>query len=420
MEARQAEALTGERLPRSVHKLGRACYCPAPDFRSRTEAGEIRDEARSSRAGRRRARLRGRGHMSSLVTLVLVLLSAFSAASALAQGAESEWTPPAPTGSGWDWALLDTGEWVKGELIVVLKDEVLFDSDKFGEQTIDWEDIVSLRLALPRNFRRLGRRTYTGMGEVDQGVVRILTVSGKHVEFPQSEIVGIVYSNDSELRNWRFRLGASLAARAGNSDQQDMTANLKLGRDTSFTRWRTTYVGTFSKVDGDRTVNNHRASTDLDWLITRRFFVRVPSFEFFTDEFQNIDWRLTPSTSLGYELIDTSRVSFLVTTGIAAQITKFDGGERSDDAAVLITSEVSFDLPRDVDLELDYSLSLVVTDLGKTSHNTSAILSFEVWDPIDLDIGAFWDRIESPESADGSARPEKDDFRLTVGLSIDF
>ncbi len=394
-----------------------ACYRTAPilDPASNQAKPEMNpgpvEIVAAARGRRRLARAR------SFAAVVLVLLSAVSA---LAQDPTTEWTPPAPTASGWDWALLDTGEWIKGELIVVFKEEVIFDSDKFGEQTIDWEDIVALRLALPRIFRRLGGRTYAGMGEVDDGMVRILTATGTRVEFPQTEIVGVVYANESELRNWRMKLGASLAARAGNTDQQDLTANVNLERDTSFTRWKTSYVGTFSRVEDDRTVNNHRAVTQFDWLVTHRFFVRIPGFEFFADEFQNIDWRLTPGGSVGYELIDTRWVTYQVTTGAAAQITEFDGGDRSNQAAVLATSELSLDLPRDIDLELDYRLTLVVTDLGKTSHNTSAVMSFEIWDPIELDVGAFWDRIESPERRDGGDRPKKNDFRMTVGLSIDF
>ena len=43
------------------------------------------------------------------------------------------------------------------------------------------------------------------------------------------------------------------------------------------------------RVDGENTTNNHRATTVLDVMITNRFFVRLPSYEFYSDEFQNID-----------------------------------------------------------------------------------------------------------------------------------
>ncbi|MBW2422663.1 MAG: DUF481 domain-containing protein, partial [Deltaproteobacteria bacterium] len=200
---------------------------------------------------------------------------------------DEEWLPPEPTAGGWDWARLDTGEWLKGEMIVMQNDVMIFDSDNFDELRIDWEDVYDLRLAIPRVFRRVGRRVYRGMGEIRDRTVRILTTEGELVEFPQHEIVSIVYTRESELRNWRVRVGVSLAAREGNTEQRDLSSNAEIRRDSSFTRSQTKYTGTFSEVDGDKTINNHRASTLFDWLLTRRFFIRVPSFEFFSDEFQN-------------------------------------------------------------------------------------------------------------------------------------
>ena len=138
------------------------------------------------------------------------------------------------------------------------------------------------------------------------------------------------------------------------------------------------------------------------------------------DEFQNIDERYTPGLGIGYEFIDTSIVSYIATIGGAAQITRYDGGPQDEDAAVIHTSSLSFEFPRDIDLDLDYKLQLIVTDLDKTSHTTSAVLSFEIWDPLDLDVGAYWDRIEGPQSDSDGKTPDQDDFRLTVGLSIDF
>lgn len=347
---------------------------------------------------------------------VLVIL-ALSAAGALAEG---DWAPPTPSEAGWEWARLDTGEWIKGELIVMRDDVMIFESDKFDELTIDWEDVVDLRLIRPRIFRRSGRRIYTGMGEIRAGLLRIQTSDGEQVELPHEEIVSIVYTSDSELRNWTLRIGAQLAARAGNTDQQDLSTDALISRNTSFTRWENRYTGTFGRVDGDRTANNHRATTQLDVLVTRRFFVRVPSFEFFKDEFQNIDARYTPGLGFGYELIDTARVDYQMTIGAAAQVTQFENGDQDEDAAALVSAELSVDLSRDIDLDAAYRLQLVATDLGKTSHNTSAVLSFEIWDPFEIDVGAYWDRIENPRRDNTGDRPKKDDFRLTVGISLDF
>jgi hypothetical protein len=356
----------------------------------------------------------------SLAALPTVVLMFATLVTPIASAEDDDWVPPEPTKSGWDWARLDTGEWIKGEMMVMHEDVMLFDSDNFDEISIDWEDVHALRLARPRIFRRKGRRTYAGMGEIRDGVIRILTPDDERVEFPKDELVSIVYTSESELRNWRVRIGANLAARAGNTDQQDLSATALIRRNTAFNRWTSRYTGTFSKVDGDRTINNHRASTELDFLVTSRFFVRVPSFEFFSDEFQNIDGRYTPGASLGYDVIDTSIVDWLLTIGGAGQITEYDGGETDVDGATLFTSELAIELPRDVDIDLNYSLQLIFTDLDKTNHNTSLVISIEIWGPLEVDIGAYWDRIEGPQRDDDGDRPKSDDFRLTAGISLEF
>jgi putative salt-induced outer membrane protein YdiY len=347
--------------------------------------------------------------------LVLTLLLAATTSFAV-----EGWTPPTDSEEKWDWARLDTDEWIKGEMIAMQRKDVRFDSDKFNELDLDWDDIHELHLARPRIFRRRGRRTYVGTGLVKDGVVQVVTSDGQQINFPRKELVSIVYGEESELRNWYVRIGASLAARSGNTDQQDLSSSATISRTTSFRRWETTYDGTFGEVDGDRTVNNHRATSGIDFLITRHFFVRVPSFEFFMDEFQNIDARYTPGVGVGYQFIDTSIVEFVNTIGAAAQVTQYDGGIQDEDAALIFSSELSFDFPRDIDLDLSYKLQLIVTDLNKTNHNTSAVLSFEIWGPLDLDVGAYWDRIEKPQKDTDGDRPERDDLRLTVGLSLDF
>ena len=354
----------------------------------------------------------------AVLSPVALMIVAFLSLAANAE--DDEWAPPEPSKAGWDWARLDTSEWVKGEMIVLHEDVMRFDSDKFDEIDVDWEDVQDLRLARPRVFRRKGRRTYAGMGEVRDGVIRIHTAGGEQVEFPKNELVSIVYTSEQELQNWRLRIGANLTARAGNTDQQDVSATVRISRNSAFNRWTSRYNGTFSKVDGDRTINNHRASSDLDHLITSRFFVRVPSFEFYSDEFQNIDGRYTPGASLGYDVIDTSVFDWLLTIGGAGQVTEYDGGETDVDGVVLFSSELTLELPRDVDIDLNYKLQLVYTDLDKTNHNTSMVVSIEIWGPLEVDIGAYWDRIEVPQRDDNGDRPESDDFRLTAGISLEF
>ncbi len=340
----------------------------------------------------------------------------WAAASVAAEG----WVPAEPDPTGWDWARIDTGEWLKGELIVLQKKSMTFDSDKFDELEIDWKDVRDLRLTRPRIFRRKGNRVYSGTGELRDGVLRIRQVDGTIVEIPHEEVVSITYTKDFELQRWSVKIGANLAARSGNTDQQDLGANALIRRDATFTRWENRYNGAIGRLDGENTTNNHRASTLLDLLVTNHFFVRIPIFEFYSDEFQNINERYTAGAGVGYEPIDNRFAELRVTIGAAGQRTENKGGSGSTDAAVLFGMDLALDLPRDIDFDLKYALQLLVTDIGRTSHSTSGVLSFEVWEPINLDVGAYWDRIEEPEPDSDGDTPKPDDLRLTVGLSVEF
>ncbi|MFO0688001.1 MAG: DUF481 domain-containing protein [Myxococcota bacterium] len=349
----------------------------------------------------------------------LLLLSILLLAG-VATAEEGAWAPPAPPPDQWDWVRIDSGEWLKGELIVLQRDVVTFNSDEFSDLTIDWEDVLDLRLARHRIFRGPHNQTHLGTAELHGGVLRIEAEDGSVFEMPQSEVVSITYPNDFELRRWSVRLGANLAARSGNTDQQDLGANALIRRDTTYTRWESRYVGAIGKVNGTNTTNNHRATTMFDLLVTNRFFVRIPTFEFYSDEFQNIDRRYTAGAGVGYIPIDNSLAELRLAIGAAGQYTENSGDTRSTDAAAIASADLAFDLPRDIDLTLRYALQLLVTDLGRTAHSTSGVLSFSVWDPIDLDVGAYWDRIEKPERDGTGTRPKSDDFRLTVGLGVEF
>jgi len=295
-----------------------------------------------------------------------------------------------------------------------------FDSDEFDEVQFDWEDVLELRLARPRIFRCTHNRIYSGTGELREEVMRIHQPDGEVVEIPHGEIVSITYTEELELRRWSVKIGANLAARSGNTDQQDFGANALITRNATFTRWESRYNGAYGKLDGESTTNNHRAATMIDLMISNHFFVRVPSFEFYSDEFQNIDERYTGGLGIGYEPIDNTFAEFRISTGMAAQRTENSGGAGSTDAAVLASADLALDLPRDLDLDLRYALQLLVTDIDRTAHSTSAVLSFEVWDPIDLDVGFYWDRIEKPEPDSDGDTPKSDDLRMTVGLSVEF
>ena len=52
-----------------------------------------------------------------------------------------------------DWVQIDSGEWLKGEIDRVERDELYFDSDEFDDVEFDWEDVLTLVSGGPVSVR---------------------------------------------------------------------------------------------------------------------------------------------------------------------------------------------------------------------------------------------------------------------------
>lgn len=335
------------------------------------------------------------------------------------------WTPPQPSATEFDWVQVDSGEWIKGDFERLRERKVLFDSDKFDEQDLDWHEVVVFYLPRVKTFRLEGRRVLRGTGEMRGSVVRIRTKDGVVHEFERRELVSITRGQGGELDRWSTNLGLGLTARRGNTDTSDLTADAKIMRETAFTRWSAQYTGNFSKTDNEKTANNHRVYSSLKVYITRRLFMEAPFAEYFTDEFSNVDHRVTPGAALGYDVVLGSWIEWDVSLGPAYQYTLLDSvttgdDDESHDFAGVFTTNIEIDLPRGTDFDTSYRLIPVPTDPDRTSHHFESELSFDIWGPLDLDVSFILDRIENPEKESDGTRPESNDYRVVVGFGLDF
>jgi hypothetical protein len=336
------------------------------------------------------------------------------------------WAPPRPDATAFDWLQMSSGEWLKGDFLGLRDWRVRFDSDEFDELDLDWKKVTSLHLPRAHSFRVQGRVVF-GTAELRGDVLKIRT-EDEILEFRKEDLSAVAQGSGGETDYWSFRLGVSLGARQGNSDQVDLSGTSTLLRETALTRFRTDYRGIFSKVDGEKSVNNHRVNSAFDYFITQRTYLTIPFVEYFNDEFQNLDARVTPGVSIGYELIRDSVADWEASIGGAYQYTlltsEVDEARSSHDFAVVARTELNLDIAKGIELDSIYRLQLIATDFGKTNHHGESELSFDVWGPVELDVQFIWDRIEEPASQvndDGETdTPKSDDFRLLVGLSLDF
>jgi hypothetical protein len=200
---------------------------------------------------------------------------------------------------------------------------------------------------------------------------------------------------------------------------------LKIERRTLETLVGLDYTGNYGEVDGDENTNNHRLYAEYQVFLTRQFYLIPLAFEAYRDPFLNIKTRLTPSAGAGHYIFDRADIEWKVSGLFGYQFTTYDSvgpdeDRREAQSAMIVKSEAEVELADDWDLELDYQIQKSLEAGGSTNHHAYAGLSVELNDVLDLTVGFTWERVGSPERDSAGELPENNDYRLTVGLKIDF
>ena len=337
--------------------------------------------------------------------------------------AGQQWEAPAPQDDGFDWIKLNTGEWLKGRLLAMQDGRLEFDSEKLHMLEFDWEDVAEVRttnllqMLLTSSQRVAGPVTIT----TDQ-----VTVAGPIPRsFPRTDLVSITRGGESRLDLWSGNLSLGLTLRKGNTEEVQYNAIAKLQRRTPNTRLKFDYVGNLSSVDGQRSANNQRLGSEFDLWLSKRLYLVIPFAEYFTDEFQNINHRVTVSAGPAYYLIDTSKMRWSINAGPAYQSTRFDsvaaGAEDGYEAPAFFTrTEFEWEVTKRIDLAAEYQGQFTTEDLGSALHHVVTTLDVELTSDFDLEVSFIWDRVESPQADDTGETPDNDDYRLVVGVKLSF
>lgn len=334
------------------------------------------------------------------------------------------WEKSTPTATDFDWVQLTSGEWLKGEIQGLYKDSLEFDSDKLDLLELDWDDVKYVETHIPGSAYIEGTGTVYGFFTINQTKI-IVSNNGDKTEYDRSSLVSFITGGEEELDYWTAKITFGLNLRSGNTDQADYNAKLNLKRRTSFSRFVLDYIGNISKTSTIETINNHRASATSDRYKTRRFFYRPLFGEYYRDPFSNIDSKITIGTGLGYTIIDTTRTDLDIAGGPGYQETRFisvQPGENLKETtpALVVASYYEYELSKAVDFIYNYKITWVDKASGGYTHHMVTTFETEFIASLDFDVSLIWDHISNPtEAADGTI-PEPDDYRLTIGLSLEY
>jgi hypothetical protein len=342
-----------------------------------------------------------------------------------AEDPPADWRPPGPPDlpEHADWVQTTSGEWLRGELLVMYKDELTFDSKEFDEVTIDWEDVHQIRTARTMAVGLTGRRVVVGQLFVQGEVVRV--IGDDDQRFGREEIISIAAGGIREVNYWDFDLSLGANYRTGNTNQVETTSSARVRRRTPTKRLILDWLAAYNVTDDVVTSNTQRASVTWDLFLSRRFFLTPVFAEWYSDPFQNIDGKYALSVAAGYRIVDTSAIEWQVSGGPGAALTRFDEvpeGEPPEetDATFVIGTVYEHEIARRIDFAFDYRATFTDESSGSYLHHLVASVEFELTRRLDFDVVWVWDRIENPRAGAGGTVPEQDDNRLSFLLGVRF
>ena len=327
-----------------------------------------------------------------------------------------------------DWLQLDSGEWLKGEILRMRDDTIEFDSDDLGKLTVDLDDVLTVHSPNVNTFVFDKRISATGVAVITEDKVLVETEDGTQA-FDRSELEGIVAGGQRERDWWSMKLRFGLTLNRGNTDQLTYDVLFSVVREDEMTLLDLSYNSSFGRTGGVQNVNRHLGEFDFKVFLSSRWFVSPTFGQLFNDKFQNIRFRATPATGAGVHIIDESKVTWDFQTGAGYQFLNYVDSagapagvsDPQSDFFIPLYTYADFDITDNVDLTVSWLTNLVVTTIGNTNHTGKADLAIELNDYINLDIAFLFLRTERPAPPAEPTDPpiERNDYQLIAGISLE-
>ena len=336
---------------------------------------------------------------------------------------EDDWRPESKYEGKFDWIQMNSGEWVKGEIIVMYDDDLEFDSDEFDDLILGWGDIKQIHSSQVMNVGFLGRRSAVGTLVVIGDKVLVIGDDGTQ-EFAKKDVLTITAGLPKEINFWSMKVFAGLIVRTGNSDVREVNLQANFKRRTIKNRITMDFIANQNTTESIEISDNQRASLSWDKFLTDRLFVKPAFGEYLRDPFQNIAARYTFGVGAGYQIIDSPKVDWEISGGPAYQETRFEsvsvGEDKESTPALVVGTTADWDITKWLEFDGSYRFQVVNEVSGRYNHHMVLSLETEITSLIEFDISWIWDRIQNPRKDENDIIPQQNDFRTTVGLTFDF
>lgn len=345
------------------------------------------------------------------------------AATNLINSNDLDWRPPGVGIGKSDWIQLKSGEWLKGRLRYIQQRQVEFDSDEVDDLSLNLKDVRQVYPANPMFTKFDDRDQIYGQVVVSNDVVQI--IGPEQVSLPREQLTGITPGGTREIDFWSGDLSVGLSLQSGNTRQVTLSASAELARRTPSTHGQLNYLGHYGEVNGVQNANNQRITGSFDTLLNRRWYLRPAYLQYYQDELANIAHQGTVAVGAGYHIFDRDGLEWKVFGGPGFQYTKYESVESGEsDSASTPAGVLQTYFKADINRRLKFTESIGITltreDAGLYSHHAVSTLEFEIKRHLDLDVSFVWDYLQNPQIGSDGVLPRRSDFRLTLGLGVEF
>jgi putative salt-induced outer membrane protein YdiY len=335
----------------------------------------------------------------------------------------TEWRPPGVGVDGSDWIQLKSGEWLKGRLRYIQQRQVEFDSDELEDQSLNLRDVRQVYPARPLFTKFDNREQIFGTVSISNDVVEV--TGPEQLRLPRDQLTGITPGGNREIDFWSGSLDVSLSLQAGNTKQASLSVSAELERRTPATLAQLNYLANFSMVEGVENANNQRLTGTYDIRLNRYWFVRPVYLEYYRDALANIAHQGTLAVGVGYFIFDRDRLEWKVSGGPGYQRTVYETVEQgqSDTASTpagVLQTYFKTDLTRRLKFTETIGFTLTSADAGLYAHHAVSTLEFEIKRHLNLNVSFVWDYLQNPRSQSSGDEPKHSDFRLNVGVGVEF
>jgi hypothetical protein len=333
------------------------------------------------------------------------------------------WLPPGVGSDGFDWLQLKSGEWLKGHLYYVQEKKVVFESDKLEDLSLKLKDVRQIHSGKPMFTKFEGSDQVYGSVVLSNDIVEV--VGPEQIRLPREQLTGITPGGKREIEFWSGRATVGLNFQSGNTKQTTMNASAELARRTPATEFLLNYLGNFSELNDEQSANNHRVNISYDVRLNKNWFVRPMQLEYYRDQPANLAHRVTSGVAVGYYLFDRDDLEWVVAAGPSYQYTRFETvASGQDDSATTPAGTIQTRFKADITPRWTFTQTFAATmtseAAGLYTHHAVSTLEFEIKRYLDLDVSFVWDYLQSPQPESSGVVPQRNDFRLTIGIGAKF